>query len=62
MSVFDWAKVANNWVLILRPFEAVVLSDGSFELKKGDEIVLNGKCTNVNTAKAIVDTFLICLK
>lgn len=44
---------------LLRPFKAVVLSDGSFDLKKGDTIVLSGKCTNVNTAKAVIDTFLM---
>jgi hypothetical protein len=58
-SRFEWVKVIDNWVLILRPFKAVVLSDGSFDLRKGDTIVLSGKCTSVNIAKAVVDTFLM---
>mgnify|MGYP003436732054 FL=1 len=61
VSRFDWVKVIDNWILSLRPFKAVVLFDGSFDLKKGDTIGLSGKCTNVNTAKAIVDTFLFLM-
>lgn len=59
VSNFDWVEVVENWILILRPFKAVVLSDGSFDLKKGDTIVLSGKCTNVNIAKVVVDAFLM---
>ena len=58
-SNFDWVQVVENWILILRPYKAVVLSDGSFDVKKGDTIVLSGKCTSVNIAKVVVDTFLM---
>ena len=58
-SNFDWVNVVENWILILRPYKAVVLSDGSFDVKKGDTIVLSGKCTSVNIAKVVVDTFLM---
>lgn len=58
-SNFDWVNVVENWILILRPYKAVILSDGSFDVKKGDTIVLSGKCTSVNIAKVVVDTFLM---
>mgnify|MGYP003495773183 FL=1 len=58
-SNFDWVQVVENWILILRPYKAVVLSDGSFDVKKGDTIVLSGKCTSVNIAKVVVDAFLM---